>query len=212
MDNDSEGTSSALRLVRGLRPLVAPPAGGGNAIDWSRTTAEYGHGFPDDYRAFMQVYGEGTFDGFLYVTPPVSEVYPNPPFPVREETDTACHTAEEEDFDEPDLLIAWGGTVDADLLCWYACDPDPNRWTTVVFRRHWAPPECWTRFDCGSTVCGGPASKGRRRPDPTGPSPACALRPGYAPRPGPPGWRGGRVASARRPGRVRAWRRAAGLL
>ncbi|MFF9645567.1 SMI1/KNR4 family protein [Kitasatospora aureofaciens] len=149
MGSESEGISSVLQMIRGLPPLVTPPASGGNAIDWSHMTAEYDHGFPDDYRAFMQVYGEGTFDNFLYVDPPVSEVYPNPPFPVKEETDTACYTAEEEDFDEPDLLIAWGGTVDADLLCWYAYDPDPNQWTTVIFRRHWAPSECWMRFDCG---------------------------------------------------------------
>lgn len=149
MDNESEGTSSEPPVVRGLRPLVAPPASGGNAIDWPQMADEYGHGFPDDYQAFMQVYGEGTFDDFLYIDPPISEVYPDPSSAVRGSTDTARFTAEEEDFDEPDLLIAWGGTVDADLLCWYASDPDPNRWTTVIWRRHWASPECWMRFDCG---------------------------------------------------------------
>ncbi|MFD0279517.1 hypothetical protein ACFVHB_37275 [Kitasatospora sp. NPDC127111] len=149
MDSESEGMSLSPQGIRCLQTLVAPPASGGNATDWSRMTAEYDHGFPDDYRAFMQVYGEGTFDDFLYVDAPVSEVYTNPPFPMKEGTDTACFTAEEEDFDEPELLIAWGGTVDADLLCWYASDPDPNRWTTVIWRRHWASPESWMRFDCG---------------------------------------------------------------
>ncbi|GAA2789617.1 hypothetical protein GCM10010441_13450 [Kitasatospora paracochleata] len=149
MNGESEDKTSALQTIRGLRALVAPPIGGGNAIDWSHMTVEYDHGFPDDYQAFMQVYGEGTFDNFLYVNPPVSEVYPDPSSAVSGSTATARYTGEEEEFGEPELLIAWGGTVDADLLCWYASDPDPNRWTTVIWRRQWAAPESWVRFDCG---------------------------------------------------------------
>jgi hypothetical protein len=129
--------------------LVSPPASGGNVIDWPQMAVEYDHGFPDDYRAFMEAYGEGTFDGFLHVVPPVSEVYSDPSALVSGGTDTARFTAEMEDFEEPDLLVAWGGSADADLLCWHASDPDPNRWTTVIWRRHWAEPECWMRFDCG---------------------------------------------------------------
>jgi hypothetical protein len=145
-----EGNTSALERVRGLRALVAPPTRGGNAIDWSAVVVEHDHGFPDDYRTFMEIYGEGTFDDFLYVVAPVSEVYPaDPSSTVLGSTDTARYTAQEEDFEEPDLLIAWGGTVDADLLCWYASNPDPNQWTTVIWRRHWASPESWMRFDCG---------------------------------------------------------------
>ncbi|MFI9787151.1 hypothetical protein ACIHEI_27145 [Kitasatospora sp. NPDC051984] len=149
MGSESEGMSFALPEIRRLRTLVAPPTGGGTTIDWSCVAAEYDHGFPDDYRAFMQIYGEGMFDDFLHVDAPVAEVYPNPPFPVKEGTGTACLIAEEEYFDEPEFLIAWGGTVDGDLLCWYAADSDPNRWTTVIWRRHWPVTECWTRFDCG---------------------------------------------------------------
>jgi hypothetical protein len=146
--DESEGTTSPAEVVRQFRALVAPPVDGGNTIDWTQIVEDYGHAFPDDYRVFMEVYGEGTFDDFLSVKPPVSEVY-IPSSPVREETDNARYTAEMEDFDEPGLLIAWGVTVDSDLLCWYASDPDPNRWTTVIWRRHWADPECWMRFDCG---------------------------------------------------------------
>jgi hypothetical protein len=58
-------------------------------------------------------------------------------------------TAEELDYDAPELLVGWGYTVDADLLCWRADSPDPNKWGTVIWRRHWAEPECWSHFDCG---------------------------------------------------------------
>ncbi|MGX9884494.1 hypothetical protein [Streptomyces sp. NPDC002276] len=46
-------------------------------------------------------------------------------------------------------MIGWGSTVEADLLCWRADSPDSNKWGTVIWRRHWAMPECWSHFDCG---------------------------------------------------------------
>ncbi|MFJ9626186.1 hypothetical protein ACIRU8_00670 [Streptomyces sp. NPDC101175] len=95
----------------------------------------------------MSVYGQGAFDGFLSVEPPVQEVYPlDASATVRGATDNAQYTAEETEFDRPELLIAWGSTVDADLLCWWAESPDPNAWTTVIWRRQWLS---WDRFDFG---------------------------------------------------------------
>ena len=41
------------------------------------------------------------------------------------------------------LSTAW------DFPCLTTSDPDPNRWTMAVWRRHWMAPECWMRFDCG---------------------------------------------------------------
>jgi hypothetical protein len=61
-------------------------------------------------------------------------------------TDIARYTAEETEFDHPESLIAWGSTVDGDLLCWWAEAPDPHAWTTVIWRRQWLK---WDAFDCG---------------------------------------------------------------
>jgi hypothetical protein len=98
----------------------------------------------------MRVYGEGLFDNFLGVNPPASEVYPNDPgADVEGITGNAELTAEELEYDTPELLIGWGSTVEADLLCWRADSPDLNKWGTVIWRRHWAVPECWSHFDCG---------------------------------------------------------------
>lgn len=133
-----------------LTALVAAPASGGSVVDWQAASARYGHGFPRDYRQFMRVYGEGIFDDFLGVCAPLSQVYPaDSGAMVGGLTADARFTALEQGFEEPEHLIGWGFTVDADLLCWHAADPDPERWTTVIWRRQWAPPQSWTRFDCG---------------------------------------------------------------
>jgi hypothetical protein len=119
-------------------------------VDWDSLSARYPRGFPDDYKEFMRVYGQGLFDDFLFVCPPIEEVYPNDPgATVEGVTGTAELTGEEEEYDAPELLIGWGGTVEADLLCWRADSPDPNNWGTVIWRRQWAAPECWSHFDCG---------------------------------------------------------------
>lgn len=133
-----------------LTSLVAPPRRGGNAVNWDDLSERYPRGFPDDYKDFIRVYGQGVFDDFLVVCPPGQEVYPNDQSATVEGvTDDAELTAEEEDYDAPELLIGWGRTVDGDLLCWRADSPDPNRWGTVIWRRQWASPECWSHFDCG---------------------------------------------------------------
>ncbi|MFE0629800.1 hypothetical protein ACFW3D_22900 [Streptomyces sp. NPDC058864] len=131
-----------------LMSLVTAPAKGGNTVDWDGLAKRYPRGFPDDYKQFMRVYGQGVFDGHLGVIPPVQEVY-RKGSTIEEDTATAEFTAEELEYEEPELLVAWGYTVDADLLCWRADSPDPNNWTTVIWRRHWATPDCWAHFDCG---------------------------------------------------------------
>ncbi|WP_269856960.1 restriction endonuclease-related protein [Streptomyces sp. RPT161] len=113
MGGESEGMTSPAEVVRGLRALVAPPISGGNIIDWTQMV-DYGHGFPDDYRVYMEVYGEGI------------EVY-IPSSPVREETDNARYTAEMGDFDEPDMLIARGDGEKQQTL--FAVDFKDYRWS-----------------------------------------------------------------------------------
>ncbi|MBK6010280.1 hypothetical protein [Streptomyces sp. MBT53] len=133
-----------------LASLAGPPSAGGDVLDWNGLSGRYPRGFPDDYKEFMRVYGQGLFDDFLGVVPPVSEVYPNDPGAnVEGITVTAELTGEEEDYDAPELLVGWGYTAEADLLCWRADSPDPDEWGTVIWRRQWAVPECWSHFDCG---------------------------------------------------------------
>lgn len=94
----------------------------------------------------MAVYGEGTFDDFFTVNAPFPDAYPNDAASsIRGVTENARLTGEEEGYDAPELLVGWGCSVDANLLCWRAEDPDPDRWTTVVF----GAGDGWTELDCG---------------------------------------------------------------
>jgi hypothetical protein len=50
---------------------MAPPVGGGDAIDWSALESQGGY-FPSDYKEFVAVYGGGDIDDILGInTPPV---------------------------------------------------------------------------------------------------------------------------------------------
>ncbi|MFB7290248.1 SMI1/KNR4 family protein [Actinacidiphila glaucinigra] len=133
--------------LQSLRLLVSAPLSGGTQVDWQDLVAEYPHGFPDDYRTFMRDYGEGEFNNHLMVFPPVPDVYPHDPdSTVRGVTAEARYQAEEDEYDQPDLLVGWAMTVDSDLLCWRTTSSDPNEWTTVIWRRQWLE---WMAFDFG---------------------------------------------------------------
>jgi hypothetical protein len=135
------------RYVRRLSELMPPPEAGGSVIDWERAEKSYGYSFPDDYREFMAIYGEGRIDDFLSIYTPISEVYVNGSGTVAAITGDARLTGESEDYDSPRLLVAWGITVGSDLVCWRAEGADPNTWPIVLWGRHSLPPECWMTFD-----------------------------------------------------------------
>ncbi|MGW0854714.1 hypothetical protein [Streptomyces sp. NPDC002690] len=134
-------------MVKYLAGLVRPPVEGGNEVDWASVEAAHPHGFPSDYRLFMEVYGQGCFDDFLGVEPPVQEVYPlDVGATILGRTADAFETAEASEYDEPELLVAWGLTTESDLLCWRTDSVDPEKWTVVLSRRQY---HSWEHFDCG---------------------------------------------------------------
>lgn len=146
MDSRISGSSSLRRLMN----VVAPPLSGGTVLDWGQVSRDYRHAFPMDYIHFMNVYGEGIFDNFLAVNSPFPDAYPNDlSSTVRGCTDDIQVMAEEEGYDAPELLIAWGNTVDSDLLAWRMTDVDPEHWTSVIWRRQWVAPDSWVHLDCG---------------------------------------------------------------
>lgn len=150
MENRLSGSPGSSPMLAKLLSLVDPPASGGTPVDWERASREYTHGFPRDYIEFMAAYGEGVFDDFLVVHAPFPDAYPNDPSStVHGRTADARLTGEEEDYDAPELLIGWGLTVDSDLLCWRMTDADPDRWTSVIWRRQWTSPDSWVELDCG---------------------------------------------------------------
>lgn len=145
VSNGVAGFGNSPGLVE-LMGMVTPPASGGLRVDWDRAVREYGHGFPRDYMEFMSVYGEGVFDDFVSVNAPFPDAYPDDPdSSVRGVTANARSMGEEEDYDAPELLVGWGDTVNANVLCWRMVDPNPDHWTTVIF----GAGDPWTELDCG---------------------------------------------------------------
>ncbi|MFD4656190.1 hypothetical protein ACFWP2_11240 [Kitasatospora sp. NPDC058444] len=45
-------------------------------------------------------------------------------------------------------MLVWGDTEAADILCWIAADPDPDRWPVALYSRFHA---AWLVYSCGMT-------------------------------------------------------------
>ncbi|MFR9797224.1 hypothetical protein ACL02U_15135 [Streptomyces sp. MS06] len=58
--------------VRELQRLLPPPSAGVEVLSWGEVRAEWGTGFPRDYRDFMEVYGRGSIDNLIVVATPES--------------------------------------------------------------------------------------------------------------------------------------------
>ncbi len=101
----------------------------------------------------MAVYGNGAIDGCLVIVPPEpkdAESDPSTGGMAVETADAEFVWADEPKEDrlagvEP-LLIAWGASADADILCWDASGDDPDAWPVLVWCRGDA---IWRRYDCG---------------------------------------------------------------
>lgn len=52
-------------------------------------------------------------------------------------------------YPDPNGLLVWGTTLNADFLFWLTEGPDPDRWPVVVWFRGRGPDEAWQRFDQG---------------------------------------------------------------
>ncbi|MGW4028270.1 SMI1/KNR4 family protein [Streptomyces sp. NPDC004838] len=128
-----------------LAPLahVLPPSlGVDEQIDWPTAEARWGTRFPQDYMAFMSVYGAGSIgDGLGILMPLPKEYIQWDPGTLEDETANARLVWEklgdrEGTNIEPDHILAWGSTSGADILCWLTAGADPDSWPVLVCGRH----------------------------------------------------------------------------
>jgi hypothetical protein len=132
---------------------MPPHPGAGDEVDWAAVEREWGVSFPADYRAFVEIYGEGSVEDFLGILIPQSVRPLADPAPMRTETENARYTwSLEVEADLPSCvdgtsLIAWGVDAGADILCWSTSDGDPDRWPVVVYCRQGWP--SWKVYQCG---------------------------------------------------------------
>lgn len=144
---------SAAADVDVLQRLMPPPAGEGTLVDWARMTESWGRSFPPDYQRFMQVYGSGSVQDYLSIGEPEPSVALSEARRDGMVMETANAEADWQTEDKtPDLegtrplLITWGVSATADLLCWDATGLDAAAWPVLVYNRGEA---LWSRYDCG---------------------------------------------------------------
>ena len=140
-------SSSACGGLARLVSLMAPPAAGGDVIDWSALERQ-GACFPGDYKEFVAAYGGGDIDDILSIdTPPVPDSIAFMEGLKPWETDLA------ESATDPSVkvrVLPFGHSLDGDVVFWECRSEDPDDWKILVFKRQHGPYEsAWRRFDYG---------------------------------------------------------------
>ncbi|MFB7382527.1 SMI1/KNR4 family protein [Kitasatospora purpeofusca] len=129
--------------IETLSKVMSPEHGADEQVDWVAARARWGVAFPEDYRAFMAVYGSGSISDEADILAP-APVGTTLVASMAEETADARRLWQAEggpaalDVD-PNHILAWGATSGPDLLCWLTEDEDPDRWPVLVVGRHTRP-------------------------------------------------------------------------
>lgn len=138
--------------LEALQALVPPPTAALSAPDWAVIEPQLGIRLPDDYKRLVEIYGPGSFDGFLWVLQPLG---PNEHLDLlrqREIRLVALREAQEHGEAVPfpvhegqDPLLPWAITDNGDV-CFWLMDPldDPNSWAVAVNE---ARGDAWHRFE-----------------------------------------------------------------
>ncbi|GGU66273.1 SMI1/KNR4 family protein [Streptomyces lavendofoliae] len=123
----------------------------GDVVDWEAVKSAYGTDFPEDYKAFVRLFGNGTVEGMIGVRIPIVTVDPMvrrvAPLSSSIRTDPAFNRWADPNMDYTlDQLLVWGETDSADVLCWIAVGSNPDGWPVAVYVRGDA---AWTVYRCG---------------------------------------------------------------
>jgi len=126
------------------RLVNALPHGGspGESVDWDVVGQTWGGSFPEDFRAFMEVYGRGTIDNVLAIATPLDgsptpgvlrcrDLTPTRPTECRVGGNVVTYPA----WPAPGGLVGWGTTGGGLDLYWRTEGTDPGLWPVVV-RNH----------------------------------------------------------------------------
>lgn len=124
-----------------LKQIMPPPTHLMHAIaDWTKVEAELRSHLPSDYKAFVEVYGPGAVDEFLWVYH-MAPTYPNLLLTREAPADLVGLRDLREAgvkyiwyplFPEEGGLFPWGRTFDGDSLFWRTESDNPDQWSVVV--------------------------------------------------------------------------------
>lgn len=126
--------SSLIALTSILRPPFT--SSGIMESDWLPVEAHLGLSLPDDYKTFIDHYGTGAIDSFLYILNPFSS---NPRLNLLDEGRIKLDAIRQLRHEvipyliHPDAggLLPWGVTDNGDVLYWL-CAGSPSHWSIVV--------------------------------------------------------------------------------
>ncbi|MEV5998996.1 hypothetical protein AB0M25_06830 [Streptomyces griseomycini] len=123
-------------------------------VDWAAVEGRLGTALPSDYKRLVEIFGPGSFDGYLDLDVPDS------PF---KEGDIVRHTRwlgewarthgsdlwrPYEVYPAPGGVLQWASSEQADGFYWLTGDPDPDKWPVLAKEDI---PDSWVRFD-GTTA------------------------------------------------------------
>jgi hypothetical protein len=125
-----------------LRNILSPPlvpVEKGDRNSWPSIEQTLGIGLPLDYKLYIETYGSGCLDGFIWVLNPFSS---NPNLNLlhgRESALRALQVLREQKayelpyplFPETGGILPWGLTDNGDVLYWLT-KGEPGEWTVVV--------------------------------------------------------------------------------
>jgi hypothetical protein len=123
-----------------LKPPLQPQE---HIVDWDMVQGALQTPLPVDYKDFIERYGTGRIDGFLWVLSPVAD---NPNINLLKHGRVILRTLRDHRtavasskrpvpfaaFPEPGGLLPWGYTDNGDACYWKTGDADPNLWRVVV--------------------------------------------------------------------------------
>lgn len=144
-----------ISIIRVMPPPVGKSAGV-SSESWRAIQDSLGLELPKDYRDFIDAYGTGRIDDFIWVLSPFAKnQYLNLCSQSKIILDAQKQFHSESGvksaftyFPDTNGLFPWGGTDNGDVLFWH-CVGDPSRWNVVVRDSRSSR---WRSFDLNMTA------------------------------------------------------------
>ena len=143
--------------IQDITQVLTPPAHPFEqpvSREWMAVENRLGTSLPDDYKAFIEVFGSGTIDSFLWVLNPFSS---NPNLNLEHQIKIQADVLEElasygeaipfKSFPEKDGILPFAMSDNGDVLYWQTSD-DPAQWKVVANESR--GPD-WAQFDLSMT-------------------------------------------------------------
>jgi len=135
LSTEASNISSIPTLLQILR-FPTSPSDRPNASEWQSVEEKLGMQLPEDYKEFITHYGTGAIDGFLWVLNPFSRnKYLNFFDQGQVKIDALRGLCQEAIpyplHPDPNGMLPWGVTDNADVLFW-CCNGPPSHWWIVV--------------------------------------------------------------------------------